>query len=266
MASLPYHCCLPILDPANDLARALKNIPYLVFLDSSDPTAETGRYSLWAMDPLAILSTHHGTTSLTVLTDGREQAPVKISADGLTVSDQDLKKYRGLAPPEYQHLPFLGGWVGFASYEWRGSNPLTLPAPRHHTDLPEAWFACYDTFAILDHQQKCLHLMSWGRTWEDRVGQTARAEERVTRLMDSLGSGSCQRKVSRSCSPVLRAIGSPPSAGHPLPQNPSDSNFSKKDYLAAIQRILKYIRAGDCYQVNLSQRFTATTSLSAVDL
>jgi para-aminobenzoate synthetase component I len=34
-----------------------------------------------------------------------------------------------------------------------------------------------------------------------------------------------------------------------------DSNFAKQEYLDSIRRVRRYIRAGDVYQVNLSQRF-----------
>lgn len=36
------------------------------------------------------------------------------------------------------------------------------------------------------------------------------------------------------------------------------SSLTKDDYLRAVQKILAYLRAGDCYQVNLAQRFTTT--------
>ncbi|MCH8051757.1 MAG: chorismate-binding protein, partial [Chloroflexi bacterium] len=37
---------------------------------------------------------------------------------------------------------------------------------------------------------------------------------------------------------------------------PPPSNFTRKGYEAAVERALDYIRAGDIYQVNLSQRFS----------
>ncbi|HSU66219.1 MAG TPA: chorismate-binding protein, partial [Tepidisphaeraceae bacterium] len=37
------------------------------------------------------------------------------------------------------------------------------------------------------------------------------------------------------------------------------STFSRESYLAAVSRAIEYIRAGDIFQVNLSQRFTASS-------
>ena len=44
----------------------------------------------------------------------------------------------------------------------------------------------------------------------------------------------------------------------PLPGFPGvTSNFSRADYEAAVRRVVEYIHAGDCFQVNLSQRLLA---------
>ena len=44
------------------------------------------------------------------------------------------------------------------------------------------------------------------------------------------------------------------------------SSFSKKKYFQAIKKILDYLRAGDCYQVNLSQRFETATQETAWEI
>jgi para-aminobenzoate synthetase component 1 len=44
------------------------------------------------------------------------------------------------------------------------------------------------------------------------------------------------------------------------------ATFTRDQYLAAVSRILEYIAAGDVYQVNLSQRFHATSDAGAFDI
>jgi para-aminobenzoate synthetase component 1 len=44
------------------------------------------------------------------------------------------------------------------------------------------------------------------------------------------------------------------------------SNFTKENYLLAVQKAKEYIRRGDIYQVNLSQRFQTRTNLSGVEI
>jgi para-aminobenzoate synthetase component 1 len=45
-----------------------------------------------------------------------------------------------------------------------------------------------------------------------------------------------------------------------------ESNFSRREYEAAVKRVIEYIRAGDVFQVNLSQRFTAPLPRPARDI
>ena len=44
------------------------------------------------------------------------------------------------------------------------------------------------------------------------------------------------------------------------------SNFSREQYLAAVERIIEYIRAGDIFQANLSQRFTTALTERPCDI
>jgi para-aminobenzoate synthetase component 1 len=84
------------------------------------------------------------------------------------------------------------------------------------------------------------------------VGQPGREslEERLERLADLL-------RASQNTPPpaAIERAGTDPVA-----------NFTRDEYLAAIQRCKDYIAAGDIFQVNLSQRFQATTGLSPHEL
>jgi para-aminobenzoate synthetase component 1 len=54
---------------------------------------------------------------------------------------------------------------------------------------------------------------------------------------------------------------------HPLPGFPGvTSSFDRTGYEAAVERVVEYIRAGDCYQVNLSQRLLAPLREHPLDL
>src|SRR5262249_4148055 len=44
------------------------------------------------------------------------------------------------------------------------------------------------------------------------------------------------------------------------------SNFDRSGYLAAVQRVIDYIHAGDCFQVNLSQRLLHPTTVAPLEL
>src|SRR5207245_5342178 len=44
------------------------------------------------------------------------------------------------------------------------------------------------------------------------------------------------------------------------------SNFSRETYLRTVQRVIEYINAGDCFQVNIAQRLLYPAKLTPVDL
>lgn len=58
-----------------------------------------------------------------------------------------------------------------------------------------------------------------------------------------------------TCPPSHKARGD-----HPKAATRIQSSLNKGKYVQAVEKILAYLKAGDCYQVNLTQRFTAETS------
>ena len=138
---------------------------------------------------------------------------------------------------------FRGGLIGYVGYDFAPSlEHLPRKAPRD-SRMPDVRFALYDTFAIVD----------------ERAG-TATLEAH-----DLLGEGdsALRRRLDRWRS-RLDAPAKPPSVSRL--HGPLASNFSRDEYLIAARRALEYIRAGDIFQVNLSQRFSATGALDPLDL
>lgn len=145
-----------------------------------------------------------------------------------------LRETPGVDAPD---LPFAGGWIGYLGYELY---PETVGkvSPRETTLIPKARFAFYDRFYLIDHVQ------SEGHWFQLKPG--GRGVDR----------GPPERCAKRSTS------GPPPSGLRvaPLPAGSLESNFTKSQYLSAVRKVREYIAAGDCYQVNLSQKFTAPVS------
>src|SRR5262249_8395684 len=68
-------------------------------------------------------------------------------------------------------------------------------------------------------------------------------------------------------SPPHHPATSPIAPQFPLPGWPGvTSSFDRPGYLAAVRRVIEYIGAGDCFQVNLAQRLLAPDTLGALDL
>jgi para-aminobenzoate synthetase component I len=136
------------------------------------------------------------------------------------------------------NLPFLGGAVGFLSYELcTRLEKLPRAHPDDLPDIADCEFALYD--ALIAHEH------ATGRTWlvANPVATTP-APTLLARLRTTLNP---------AAKPVCHSISDKPSE---LTAVKPTANFNSADYSAAIGRIKSYIASGDVYQVNLTQRFT----------
>lgn len=145
-----------------------------------------------------------------------------------------------LAPFRCAHLPdglppFAGGLAGLASYEL-GARLDRLPrAPRGNAAAwPDLALGLYDCVAAFDHAQQRAQIISWG--WLPDGGSDARlAQKRAEALAHRLALPARQTR----------------DGAWPQPEGASTS----PQYAALAARVIDYIRAGDCFQANLSQRF-----------
>ncbi len=149
------------------------------------------------------------------------------------------------------HLPgmprFLGGAVGYASYDLaRFYEPLPN-SPPDDRGLPDLLFGLYDTMVIFDHVFKTVKIVSHVDIANEGVdaGYQA-ARDKIHKVADDL---------SRPALTVVNSI----DASQPSTV-PFTSNMPREQFERAVEGCLEYIRAGDIFQVVLSQRLHATTS------
>ncbi|WP_444909478.1 aminodeoxychorismate synthase component I [Microbulbifer sp. TRSA005] len=139
---------------------------------------------------------------------------------------------RELCPQERDsQLPFCGGIIGFAGYEL-GTGGNFLPADTRPTDLPAGFFGLYSWAFIADHQLGSSHL----------VFHPACPARQVQELIDRFKSVHWEREQDPEEFRLLA---------------PFAHELSVADYEERIARILEYIAAGDVYQANFTQRFSA---------
>ncbi|WP_282347439.1 aminodeoxychorismate synthase component I [Pseudomonas sp. PS01301] len=131
--------------------------------------------------------------------------------------------------PDGCELPFAGGLIGYLSYDF-GRRLENLPDPNHDDlDLPHASLGLYGWALISDHQRQTSHLM---------FHPALQACERQ-RLIDLFGQPARDQAQPFSL------------------QSPMTPDQTPEQYRLAFETVQAYIQAGDCYQVNLTQRFRA---------
>ena len=170
-------------------------------------------------------------------------------------------------------LPFpLGGCFGFWGYDLKNFTEPKLPRRAvNDLELPDCHVGFYDSLVVFDHHLGKTFVVSTGLN-PDGSRSAKRAQERlefwksqlVSTLTPALSLSERERANASAAGEHLDDF-RPDSVTQPLPPLLGEragvrasviSNFSKTDFIAAVERAQRYIRAGDIYQVNLSQRLT----------
>ena len=137
-----------------------------------------------------------------------------------------------------ENVPFAGGALGYWSY---GLKQRMSALPRDEEDanqLPDMAIGIYDWAVVLDHQQHTARLVS-----HQRYAETA---DLLPRILQRLKSS-----VSNSAG-AFRVNGK------------ITSNFTPDSYASSFASVKNYLQAGDCYQINLAQRFSTAATGDAL--
>lgn len=210
---------LPYFEDSARLFAPLASQPWSVFLDSGYPRIKQGRYDILAADPVCTLLTHGEVTEIT--TEG-----VTITSDK---NPFELVKQRLLpGMPVLDGLPFNGGAIGYFGYDLARRLEKLPSISEDAEHIAEMAVGIYAWALIVDHQRRESHLVG---VLDD--ANLKLLTERFSRLPEPCGEKG------------FEVIG------------PVESNMSQSRYADAIDRIKHYLKEGDCYQVNLAQRFSA---------
>ncbi len=214
---------LPYSRDSVSLFNSIAAEEWAVFLDSGYPMIDRGRYDILAARPWKTLTTCGRQTTIVV-------------GDKCRLSHVDpfhlIAQHLGTAQRNLSGLPFCGGVLGYFSYDL-GRCIETLPVQAEDDiALPDMAIGFYDWCVIVDHHRR--------RSWLYGVGQSDRTFAEW---------GELQALFNSHTRPVT-------------PTQPIDADIvaqtSKQQYARAFNKIKHYIHEGDCYQVNLAQRFSAT--------
>src|SRR5256714_2455305 len=244
----------PAPDPLACRAR-LAGLPYVVFLDSASDPDHLGRHSFLTADPFTAVRAKGLLTQQ--LVDG----------DWIRIDADPLAHVRALLAPHSRPAvadvpPFQGGAAGYVGYDW-GAALERVPRARYDDlAVPDLLLGVYDWVIAWDHQAGRAWLISTGMP-ERGAAAARRAARRLAFVKDRLTAESNGRGLpERQCrfvaegDPARSIRASAPS--YPVPDIPGvRSNFTRPGYFDAVARVIEYIRAGDIFQANLSQRLDA---------
>ncbi|MGY4502217.1 para-aminobenzoate synthetase component 1 [Bradyrhizobium sp. GM24.11] len=208
--------------------RSLAHRPHLTFLDSSARLDSLGRYSYLTCAPFSTYRVVDGQPSC----NGED-----LDGDPWEVLRTLLAKY----PQEHRPglPPFQGGAAGFFAYDLNRTLER-LPAPQIPGQcLPQSILHFYDVLVSYDHNENRCWIVSTGWPEQDPKLRSARARRRADEF------------------DTLLAAPTSPESDSPAAARAWATNFSREAYIGAVHRVIELILAGDVFQANIAQRFSA---------
>ena len=210
-------------------------------LESAEAAERFGRYSFLGFDPKRILSYKDGLYTV-IDADGVREVAAKDPFRGLA----EMVGKKSIVP--LPNLPaFVGGAVGYFSYDAVRYLEKLPDAPSDDLNVPEAYFAVTDTLIVFDHLRHKVLVISL----IDAAG---------LRDVEGEGFAAAYRRAADDIRRVAERLAAP-TARRSLPSGDGafevSSNFTRAGYEEAVERAKEYIRAGDAFQIVPSQRFFA---------
>ena len=214
---LSYH------EDSNRLFETIRDHDWPIWLDSGAPRTEQGRFDILVADPIATLVTRGAVTEIS------QGVNVTRSYDN---PFDLLRPWLSAQVAPIPDIPFAGGAVGYFGYDLARRLERLPSIAEDDANIPDMAIGIYDWAIVVDHQLKKTSLASHGGA----SMTTPRWEQLV---WDFMGDAD-----SRWTIPF-----------HVLSDVEPDLNLAQ--YSERFAKLKRYITDGDCYQVNLTRRFSA---------
>ena len=229
--------------------QRIANGPWAFLFESVVGGERIGRYSFVGSTPfLTLTATGH---SVVIDHIGGERCEIE-SSDPLKELDSQIAQYRSVSIPA---LPrFCGGAVGFVGYDVIRYTENLPNIPRDDRHLPDMSFAFYDAMVVFDHIRKVVLVVALADTSRSDLEEArARAEERLDVLCRQLSFSGGDVELTDIDLTV-----------EPTPE--IRSNFTPAEFHAAIDKCREFIKAGDVFQVVISQRLEYPSQAKPLDV
>jgi len=202
--------------------QKLDDAGHSFLFESAEQTEQSGRYSFLGFRPRLIVSGEN-------------------SPDPLAELEKVMAEFRFVPQPD---LPrFAGGAVGFLGYDVARYFEKALPAPPDDDlHLPEMVFMIMGLLVVFDHRYRRVKIVA--NAFLDEAGDALAAYEIAKdKIREALAKLS-----SASHLPLI-------DAQRPVSRQAVRSNTTREEFERAVLTAKEHIRAGDAFQIVLSQRF-----------
>ena len=216
-------------------------------LESAERKDQTCRFSFLGVQPALLIESIGSRVTIT----DRGQVTEFESDDPLGELKKLMQRYRPVKVID--EIPFCGGAVGYFAYDMVQKFEPSVPShPKDELGLPDMLFMVADTLLIFDHRYRQLKIVANALIENNEVDSAYDAAvERIREILERLA-------VRRRVKPINTL--------EPISPVQVSANTEKAEFLQMVRDAKEHIRAGDIFQVVLSQRFETKFSYQPTDL
>ena len=202
-----------------------------IFLDSVNEAENLGRYSFIGINPFLTVKDINSE----VIINNKV-----IEGDIFEKLREVIKQYR---VKNNTSIPFIAGGIGYFSYDICRKLEKIPNKAVETISVPNVYFNFYDNIIITDNLNKETYITALGILKDQKHS----IEEIKGKIEKGVKAANCKVQLEMNLSTFK-------------------SNFLKKEYLGAINRVKNYIRNGDIYIANLTQRFNCKCTENSFEI
>jgi anthranilate synthase component 1 len=235
-----------LLTPVGAYLRLARHARYACLLESVEGGEKIARYTFVGAHPAEVFRYVNGACVLE-----SESRISWVQSNPLDFLRNRIQRYRPVRVPGLP--PLVAGAIGYFSYDMVRLFERIPDETKNDVGTDDAVMMFYLGLVVFDHVRH--------RVW-------------VVRNVFTEGAGSLRSKYRaavREISETRRQLELPLDENRPQPNRRAkpprvESNFTRSQFLAAVRKSKQYIRAGDIFQVVISQRFSARTEANPFDI
>lgn len=220
-------------------------------LESVERGEQLGRYSFLGSEPILVFKSKG--EGIEIIRGGKSEI-LRVEKDPLDTLRKIMAGYRAVNSAK---LPrFLGGAVGYVGYDIVRFWEEIPEKNKDDLNLPDSLFMLSHTLVIFDHLNHTIKVVSYALLERKESPQVAyrKARHRIDEVI---------RKLRQPSSLLNDAKKQRKEEGA---KEKVESNFTSDIFQAKVKKAKEYIRAGDIFQVVLSQRLKRKVSVSGFDI
>ncbi len=235
-----------LLTPVSAYLRIAQGARCSFLLESVEGGEKIARYTFAGANPEEVFRYANGACVL----EGRNRV-VWEERDPISFLRSHIEQFQPVRLPGLP--PLIAGAIGYFSYDMVRLIERLPRRLRDEIGLYDAMLAFYHGLLAFDHVQHRVWVVrnvytKGAGSLKSKYEAAVRDIQRTRRMLEQPAPAEAPRKLS-----AARA----PSRSDSLQIS---SNFARPEYLQAVRKCKRYIRAGDIFQVVISQRFSAKTA------